>query len=298
MAFTTHYGTMVVWRSIAGFAGACTFVSGGVLVATLTQDPRKSAAALAIYFCGISFAMLAAGLVLPSWFAARGDQSWPSAWVAMALGALLSAFLASWASRRVAPDAGSAVGARGSVPWSRLIPLVACYFSFGLGFVGYMTFIIAWLRTKSATPLETSFIWSLLSIMAALAPIWWRGPLERWSGATVLAISTMLTGVGAALLLADDSMWMLAASATVFGGAFLITPAAVTAFGKASLPATAWGALVAGFTVAFAIGQIVGPLMTGWLADRYGSLGVGLAVSAAILIAGGALGFLQPAIRR
>ena len=86
---------------------------------------------------------------------------------------------------------------------------------------------------------------------------------------------------------------MLVASALLFGSSFLITPAAVTAFGTATLPPAAWGPLVAGFTVVFAIGQVVGPLLTGWLADVFGGLGTGLAASAAILMLGGAIGFAQ-----
>ena len=47
-----------------------------------------------------------------------------------------------------------------------------------------------------------------------------------------------------------------------------------------------WGEAMAGFTVVFAAGQIVGPLLAGWMADVTGSLAPGLAVSVVSLIAG------------
>ena len=47
------------------------------------------------------------------------------------------------------------------------------------------------------------------------------------------------------------------------------------------------------FTILFAIGQIVGPTVTGWLADLYGSLRPGLALSAAVLLAGAVVALRQ-----
>jgi MFS family permease len=49
--------------------------------------------------------------------------------------------------------------------------------------------------------------------------------------------------------------------------------------------------------VVFAAGQIVGPIATGWLADRFGSLAPGLAGSAALLALGSLLALLQRDLR-
>jgi Uncharacterised MFS-type transporter YbfB len=71
----------------------------------------------------------------------------------------------------------------------------------------------------------------------------------------------------------------------LFGGSFLIVPTSVTAFArKAALP-HAWTALIAVLTIGFAIGQCVGPLLSGAISDGSPGLGGGLLLSGRILAA-------------
>jgi MFS family permease len=82
-------------------------------------------------------------------------------------------------------------------------------------------------------------------------------------------------------------------SALCFGGAMFTTPASVTDLVKTSLPRAAWGSAIAVFTVVFAIGQAIGPILTGWLADATRSLHAGLTASVAILLAASATAMFQ-----
>jgi uncharacterized membrane protein YdjX (TVP38/TMEM64 family) len=66
-----------------------------------------------------------------------------------------------------------------------------------------------------------------------------------------------------------------------------------TAFVKHNFPQEDWVYGIRVFTIAFAIGQIIGPFMVGFISDRSGGLGLGLLFSAAILFIGSCIGFLQ-----
>jgi MFS family permease len=77
-------------------------------------------------------------------------------------------------------------------------------------------------------------------------------------------------------------------SALLFGGAMFTAPGSVTDLVKTSLPKNAWGSAVAVFTVVFAVGQAIGPILTGWLADVTHSLHVGLVASVVVLFAASA----------
>jgi len=82
-------------------------------------------------------------------------------------------------------------------------------------------------------------------------------------------------------------------SGALFGAVFLSVVASTTAFIRHNLPSAAWPSGIAAYTIVFAAGQIVGPTLTGWIADGSGSLTRGLACSAAVLAAGAALAALQ-----
>jgi MFS family permease len=53
-----------------------------------------------------------------------------------------------------------------------------------------------------------------------------------------------------------------------------------------NLPGAAWASGIAAFTIVFALGQIVGPSLVGWLADGSGGLARGFAWSAGFLALG------------
>jgi predicted MFS family arabinose efflux permease len=74
-------------------------------------------------------------------------------------------------------------------------------------------------------------------------------------------------------------------SALLFGGSFLIVPTSVTAFARRATPPHDWTASIAVLTIGFAIGQCVGPLLSGAVSDGTHGLGGGLLLSGGILAA-------------
>jgi MFS family permease len=82
-------------------------------------------------------------------------------------------------------------------------------------------------------------------------------------------------------------------SAALFGAAMFSIPSAIQSLVKKGIPMRDWGHAMAGFTVLFAAGQVAGPVLTGWLADRLGSLTPGLALSVFTLLAGALLALTQ-----
>jgi MFS family permease len=83
------------------------------------------------------------------------------------------------------------------------------------------------------------------------------------------------------------------ASGLLFGAVFFSVVASTTALVRHNLPAPCWPSGIAAFTTAFALGQIVGPSVVGWIADGVGGLELGLLFSAGALFVGAALAIVQ-----
>jgi predicted MFS family arabinose efflux permease len=75
-------------------------------------------------------------------------------------------------------------------------------------------------------------------------------------------------------------------SALIFGNAFFAVVSSTTAFARLNYPREAWPKAIAMMTVAFGIGQTLGPIATGFITDRMGSLSYALNVSAVVLVIG------------
>ena len=104
--------------------------------------------------------------------------------------------------------------------------------------------------------------------------------------------------LGVATLLPAVTAWppLVFASGLMFGAIFLSVVASTTALVRHNLPAHAWSSGISAFTTVFALGQIVGPTMIGWIADGAGGLQRGLIVSAAALFLGAGLASRQRAL--
>jgi len=107
-----------------------------------------------------------------------------------------------------------------------------------------------------------------------------------------------VNALGAGLPLFGHSTLLLTVSALVFGVAFFAVVGSTTAFVRFNYPPAAWPKGIAAMTVAFGIGQTLGPTAVGAVTDTFGSLAYALNVSAALLVLGAVAAALQGRLAR
>lgn len=281
-------------RAIAGVAGAMVFVCGGALAGNVfPDDPRRATLAITVFFGGSGAGLVLCGAGIPLLLERGGDAAWPQAWLAMGAASLAMTVAAIAAARAIAEPA--ALASAGAPVWRPrdFAPALFAYTGFGLGYIGYMTFVIAWMREHGASTTDVILVWCVLGIATLVAPWLWKRPFAEWRCGPVIALVMTVLAAGAGLPLLASSLPAMLASAALFGAGMFSTPSAVSTLIRKQLPKPAWGGAMAVFTILFAIGQIVGPTVTGWLADLYGSLRPGLALSVAVLLAGAVMALWQ-----
>jgi predicted MFS family arabinose efflux permease len=87
---------------------------------------------------------------------------------------------------------------------------------------------------------------------------------------------------------------LLAVSALVFGVSFFAVVGSTTAFVRFNYPPTTWPMAIGVMTIAFGIGQTLGPVVTGAITDAFGGLSYALNAGAVML----ALGALAMAFQK
>lgn len=287
------------WRFLSGVAGAAAFISGGALSGNiLPERPQVGATTIAIYFAGGGVGFLLCGVAVPLWLDAGGVGAWQQAWIGMGLAGVLMLVVCGWAAWQIAEPNLEPLHAEGAAPAAQdgvkyLRAGMATYLCFGLGYIGYMTFVIAWMRDHGASTLEVVAFWSVFGLASLAGPWVWRIPLTRWIPGRMLAAAMGVLALGALLPLGSAAFASMLVSALLFGASMWNIPGSVTNLAKRALPKPAWGAAVATFTVVFAAGQIVGPVATGALADVFGSLRVGLGLSVGVLGLGALIALAQ-----
>jgi predicted MFS family arabinose efflux permease len=282
---------LLALRALSGAASAASFVGGGLLAARLAgQSDGRAGLVLGIYYGGTGVGIIAAALAVP-------PLRWPVAWLGLGALALAATALTARGTRAlVAPPLPGAprVGLRASAFAFGL----AGYTMFGLGYIGYMTFIVTLLREQGLSgPVIVAFY--MLLGAGVIASSWlWAGLLQRHRGGLPLALLNGLLALATLLPVLSTHVLAVFASGALFGSVFLSVVASTTALVRHNAEPAAWPAGIAIFTIVFAAGQIFGPSLVGWIADGPGGLTRGLAASAAFLALGSALAALQKPLAR
>lgn len=296
----TDNGALMALRLAAGAASAATFVAGGLLAARLGGQAMAVAPGsglgaglvLGLYYGGTGLGIIVSAFLVPAFDRAGAVHGWQPAWQALGAVALGMTGLMALGTARDAPTAGTAA-ARAPVPWRALGWALAGYAMFGLGYIGYMTFIVTLLREQQLGSGAITAFYVTLGLGVVASSWLWAGLLQRWRGGQVLALLNGLLALATVLPVLSSHPVAVFGSGALFGAVFLSVVASTTALVRHNLPVAAWPRGIAAFTIIFALGQIAGPSLVGLIADGPGGLARGLALSAAMLALGAVLALAQ-----
>jgi predicted MFS family arabinose efflux permease len=305
-AFVRDDAALYLLRGLTGVASAASFVSGGLLAARLAQravqfePPRSAGLVLGLYYGGTGVGIVASSLLVPPILAigpgSSGHHGWAAAWVALALAALAATILMARFTRGLAGPPVPPVAKGTAFRWAPLGYGLAGYLMFGIGYIGYMTFVVTLLREQGLAPPLIIAFYALLGL-GVIASSWlWATLLQHYRGGQPMALLNGLLALATALPVLSSNVIAVFISGALFGAVFLSVVASTTALVRHNLAAPAWPSGIAAFTIVFAAGQIVGPSLVGWVADGAGGLSRGLVLSAGVLALGAVLASRQRAL--
>jgi predicted MFS family arabinose efflux permease len=295
-AISGHLAVLSFARLLIGIAAALTFIAGAALAARIAQaHPTRADFLLSLFYAGPGLGIVTSGVVAPFVLQAFGPGSWWIVWWAMTL---LSAVL-TIPLLTVPLDNGNDFAANKPARFAirPILIYLTAYFLFGAGYIAYMTFMIAYVRDAGGGAVAQSAFWCLIGASAFVTPWVWRRVLAWNRGGLSTTVILGVNALGAALPLFGHSATMLAVSAMVFGVSFFAIVGSTTAFVRFNSAPEAWPKGIAAMTIAFGIGQTLGPTVVGAITDAFGSLSYALNASALLLALGAIAAAFQGRLR-
>jgi predicted MFS family arabinose efflux permease len=203
-------GAMLAVRTATGIASGFVFATGGLLAARLATQAAPLGLSpgliLGIYYGGAGWGIVLSALcvplfvddLLPGLMATGGVRAWPAAWGALAGLAVLAALWMCWAVPRSAAQPAAQRGS-GEGAVRQLAFGIAGYFLFGVGYIGYMTFIVTLLRESGLASEVVALFYAVLGLAVVVSPWLWAGLLQRERGGGALARLNGLLGLAVIL---------------------------------------------------------------------------------------------------
>jgi hypothetical protein len=257
-------GTALAWGGLALRTAAGVFSAWALVCASswcLVELARQGQAARGAWmYTGVGLGLAAAGAF--AWLG--GGQ--PARWLWLELGVVASAG-AAWVAWQSRGAAHTGAGAAAPAPARRAGhgALVLCYGVFGFGYIVPATFLPAMARAQVDDPLVFGLTWPLFGLAAAASVATTARWLARWPRRRVWALAQGVMALGTALSWATQALWALVIAAVLVGGTFMVATMAGLQLAREQAPEQP-APLLARMTVAFALGQIAGPLLVRALA--------------------------------
>ena len=301
VGITSNLFVMLVWRLLAGVGSAWVFACGGALVAAYYQgdqgDQAKSGAPIAIFFAGGGLGIALSGVaVFP---VLTGSMTWSHAWITLGFAAAILAIMPTITVLSREPitialrDSDKPLAPRWQ--WPFVVQhrwVIVAYFCFGVGYIVYMTFVIAWLKQMRLSEGFVAGLWIIMGCSAMASGWVWRKAMNAWRPTRTFCAATLCTALGSAIPVIFKEPIALVLSTILVGGSFFMVPGAMTALAKKVLPQMGWAPAMNLFTMIFAIGQAVGPVLAGAIADANG-LDTAMLFGFAILVCSAGLALIQ-----
>jgi len=311
--FVSETPLLLLQRLLAGGVSAAVFVSGGLLAARLGAHwPSQSGLLLGLYYGGTGWGIALSAVLVPVALSAANEQAlahpWAWAWWGLALACFTMTFvlfvirlpMKRWTDELALVEMNDATDKyqAAQMYWPDWVFALAGYGLFGVGYIGYMTFVVAVLREQGASATEIALFYASLGLAVLASSRIWAGLLNRYRGGQSLSILNALLSLATVIPVITSSWPMMLVSGVLFGGVFLSVVASTTAMVKHNLVPSQWAAGISVFTVIFALGQIIGPTAVGWIADGPGGLQRGLLFSSAALLVGAVLAWQQKPLQK
>lgn len=292
MALPTSIPAFLALRFVGGVASALVLVFGSAFVLDQLVALRRGGL-VALHFAGVGVGIAVSALLVDALQAA--GFGWRALWLGAGITAGLAVPLAVWLipgerAATVAPPPAQAGGSLRGIG-----ALALCHGLFGFGYIITATFLVAVVRSAPQARLLEPLVWLVVGLAASGSTFLWGRAGERIGALRIYGPACLLEAVG----VAAGGLWPNPAgallAAVLLGGTFM----GITAFGFAAartLAPTQQRRAFALITAAFGLGQIVGPILAGWLIDRTGGFAAPSMIAAMALVVGA--GVAMAAARR
>ncbi|MEO8754391.1 MAG: YbfB/YjiJ family MFS transporter [Casimicrobiaceae bacterium] len=285
MGLTAELTWWMAWRCLAGAASALVLV--GISAWALHQLSRAERTHWAGWvFAGVGVGIVFAGLV-GLVIGVRGTAP-STGWLLLGAAAVVVLAVA-WPYFAQVPGAEPASAPRhGQRFTADAWTLVGCYGIFGFGYIIPATFLPAQARQVLPDPALFGWTWPVFGLAAAASTIAASLILRNVAPRKVWAWCQVVMACGVAAPVFAASAFTLLFAAIAIGGTFMVLTMAGMQEAR-RIAGSAAPRLMAAMTAAFALGQLLGPVVVSIFSSGAHALRVPSIAAAVLLLAGAAI---------
>jgi MFS family permease len=281
MACTTSLLAFLLLRFAAGIASAFVLVfSATIVFSHLAASGRNDLQGL--HFGGVGLGIALSALLVGGLHMA--GAGWAEGWIGAGVVSLIGFLPAVLLIREgplVAGNGKRETRLPRSLPFAKI---TVAYGIFGFGYIITATFLVAIVRQGEGGPLFEAVVWLVTGLAGFPSVYLWQPVVRRLGGMRTFALGCIVEGIGVVASVQLGGYAGPLVGGLLLGGTFIALTTIGLVAGR-SIAAESPGRAMAVMTASFGTGQIIGPIVAGFLADRTGSFTAASMVAAMALLA-------------
>jgi MFS family permease len=281
MACTTSLVAFLLIRFAAGIASAFVLVfSVTIVFSHLAASGRNDLQGL--HFGGVGLGIALSALLVGGLHMV--GAGWAAGWIGAGVVSLVG-LLPAVLLIREGPLANGDGSREPHLPRSMALgKIIVAYGIFGFGYIITATFLVAIVRQGEGGPLFEAVVW-LVTGLAGLPSVYlWQPVVRRLGGMKTFALGCVVEGIGVVASVKLGGYAGPLIGGVLLGGTFIALTTIGLVAGRA-MAAQSPRRVLAVMTAFFGTGQIIGPIVAGFLADRTGSFTIAsMAAAIALLV--------------
>jgi len=282
---TTQNETLwLISRVVAGFGAAMALIVGSAIVMSKLKIDNKTKA-MGIHFSGIGFSILVTDLIARAVFYFEG--TWSDAWIVLTIFAFFVSFypmyILSFGKKVNTNITKHHFDIKLFTPF--VILLIMAYFCEGVGMVVQSTFIPDIINSLEGLEGYGNLTWTLVGLAGIPSCIIWMNLAHKYGSVNIIIIAMSLQVIGILISALTNNMYLNLLSGILYGGTFIGLVALFMSLGgklAGANPVILMGAL----TTSYGIGQVLAPLYSVALIEKFGNYDYALYLTAFIVSSG------------
>lgn len=274
----------IILRFFAGVASAVVFIFGSSIVIDVLHRSKYSHQSILIY-TGVGLGIAFSGFVIPLLIDASGVQN---TWIALGL---ICLGFACWCWYVLPSSSENNPGqsyekTKKDTGRSKLyFWLLGAYFCEGFGYIISGTFLVTFLQQTASADSSGYTAWIIVGIAAIVSIPLFNCLSNNWKPVYVLIFAHLIQAVGIILPVICSHWLSVTAGALLFGSTFMGITALTLVIGKTIYPDKT-SSVIGLLTAVYGVGQILGPLVSGYISTKTGNLMSAISFSSAIVALG------------
>ncbi|WHZ01200.1 YbfB/YjiJ family MFS transporter [Neobacillus sp. YX16] len=287
MGLTYSHFIWYVLRFLSGVSSAYVLVlASGIVLDKLAAINKTSWSGL--FYGGVGLGICLSSLFIPS---LNHLYQWEGTWIGLAVvSAILSIFVWLWLD-----EASNVVELKNKEnnfavvpPTKWLLWLIIAYGLEGLGYIVTGTFIVSIAEKTPSFHNDATLVWMMVGLAAIPSCLIWSILAKKWGFVKSLVLAMALQSLGMAMPAFWVSKTSFIISALLFGATFMGITTLATTLGRQINPSNS-SRTIGILTAIFAIGQLIGPILSGVLSSFTHNFNTALIGASSVVLIGAAL---------